>query len=203
MIGKRGTVDVVHTAHFQTDLDPGEDEPSPADILDAIGDHTAAGATKYGLWFDLAESDVLYNKAEVYEEVLKPDIPGTAADAISHAGTNGAPGTLPHELCAYLQLRTDFASRSARGGTHSAPCTRSACFTADLFVTGSVLGTSMTALGNKLKTSFNNGSLLGPVTIHPVIYSRTRRIRGDTPYTFNITNFVVSNQPRFLRTRYK
>lgn len=199
-----GAVDVVHTLHFQTDLSPGDAEPGASDVLDAIGDHLKpSGGIKYGTIYDLSESDARYDRMSVVQEVLKPTIAAGFHDDVAHIGTNGSPGGLPKELCAYLKLGTEAVSKSGRGGVHSGPATRSVLYDHESFITSSILGTSMAALGDKLKSSFTTGSLISPVTIHPVVYSRTRHARGDTPFTFNITSYQVSAKPRFLRTRYK
>lgn len=200
--GVRGGVRIAHTMHFQTDLSVGDSEPEPSDILDAIGDHFTTTSTKWLQLFDMSEADVVYDTASVFERVVPPAIAQTASDAISHVGVNGSPGSMPPELAAWIKVSGDAASRSARGGVHSGPITRTGMFSGGNFDTSSVLGTSLATVADKLLTSFDNGDTISPVTIHPVIYSRTRHLRGDTPYTFRITRAVVSPKPRFLRSRY-
>lgn len=200
--GLWGTTDIVHTLHFQTDLTTGDNEPSAADVLDAIGDHLDAGGGKYTMLYDLSESNVTYDRMAVVSEVLKPAIAEGFHDVVNHIGTNGTNGNIPPELCAYLKFSSDAVSKSGRGGVHSGPATRTALWSNAVFVTNSVLGTSLAALGTRMTQSFNNGSTFQTVTLHPVIYSRTRHQRGETPYTFRITSHSVSPKPRFLRTRY-
>jgi hypothetical protein len=38
-------------------------------------------------------------------------------------------------------------------------------------------------------------------TIRPVIYSRTRHQRGQSPFTFNLSGATVKVQPTWLRSR--
>jgi len=40
-----------------------------------------------------------------------------------------------------------------------------------------------------------------PSTLHPVVYSRTRHMRGLSPYTFKVTSATVNASEHFLRSR--
>lgn len=201
LLGTRGGVETALTAHYQTDLSVGDDEPSPSNVLDAIGDHHTTSATKWLSFFDLSESDVTFHTASLVERVLPSEIASSAVDVIAHIGVNGSPGSMPPELAAWIAVSGDEATRSARGGMHSGPITRSAAFSGGRFDATSTLGLSMQTVCDQLLDSFDTGGISG-VAIHPVVYSRTRHIRGLTPYTFRITRAVVSTKPRFMRSRY-
>ena len=56
------------------------------------------------------------------------------------------------------------------------------------------------ALAAKLDDSFDLGSII--IThVNPVVYSRTRRLRGESTWTFKVTSATANHQVRWLKSR--
>lgn len=197
------------TMHYQTALATGADEPSASDVLDQIIEHYGAGAAGTGMerWRATFAPPVKLRFARVYQELdpTSTDLPETADHAFLLDGS-AATGTYlePFAICPWVKFTTGIGSRSARGGTHLAPAIPSYVLTSGgLFDTTtswwsacvSLAGYQLDVLDAVFPSTFGAGDL------KPVIYSRTRRGRGETPFTFALTGATPSPVPRFLRRR--
>lgn len=183
--------------HYQTDLpagDPLASEPSPNDV--------AQGA--WGVFGqelrNTVPAGVVFHEVVAAEEVLKPDIGAAGGYTIGDLpGTLTGSGSGPAALSAVVNLHTELRSRSARGWVKLfSPIATTT------YVTGSTWAAAYMTLARafaaKLDDSFNIGAVI-ITTVHPVIYSRTRHERGNTPYVFRVTNATVNPQVRWQRSR--
>jgi hypothetical protein len=181
------------SVHYQTDVPLGGDEPDPSDVATGIWGHV--GTTFLGCF----SSYVTCHELVVLEETLPPDIGVAGAHAVGLNGTmSGSGDSLPAGVCPLLNIHTDTRSRSARGWTHmpylqwADRCGHSAWDSAAL--------SALQAFANLLADTIDLGSLI--IThLNPVVYSRTRRTRAESPWTFKVTNVHANPAPKYLRSR--
>jgi hypothetical protein len=197
------------TMHYQTDTGTLEGEPGANDVLDTIRHHYGSGGAGDGMerWLAIVPATVKLTFVRVYEELA----PGSTAIAGGAETTSNFSGNvavidagLPFALCPWVKFTTGIASRSSRGGSHLAPTIDQNHFGANgLFDTTLSYWSAIVDLANHMKESLSIGGS-GPFegsALNPVIYSRTRRERELSPYTFRITGASPSQVPRFLRRR--
>lgn len=199
-----GQKQVVHI-HYQTDVPLVGSEPSAADVLDFILDHFSTAGHNMSIFAGSMFSPAKLTRAVVREE-LDPSsgaIPAVAEETLSIVGTQalGAADATPSGLTIWLAFRTGTASRSARGGTHwFGPYNVNMLDSVGKWDTaGGVflnLGSTATVIAQSMSNVFDSTG-----DINPVVYSRTRRGRGQSPFVFPITAVPVSSEPRWLRRR--
>lgn len=200
---------MISSVHYQTDKALGDPEPSATKVLDELVNHFGSTSTNLSIWRACATSLCSFVECRVREEVeyWNGEIGVTASKAIGQTGSLGTAGAnaTPDGLAFWIGLKADLASKSARGGVHlPGPWPASLLDTDGRWLTGTG-GTFAAAqtLGAKIVDPLNDvfgiGGALGDIL--PVIYSETRRRRGQTPYTFQITQSRVSPEPRWLRRR--
>jgi hypothetical protein len=197
------------TMHYQTDGSPGASEPDAEAVLNNLCNHYGTGGGGFGMerWLVVIPPSVKLTFARTYEELApaSADIPGAAVRDFTLSGAAAVGENIePFALCPWMKFTTGLASRSSRGGTHLAPALAS--FTLDdggLFDTATAWWSAVDDLGGFMIDRLNDpfGGDFTAVDLQPVIYSRTRRARGETPFTFDITNYTPSPVPRFLRRR--
>jgi hypothetical protein len=180
--------------HYQSDLEPLEDEPTAQEVADGLW-------SKWGTQLRTCHhTTVVFDELVVTEEVLPPDIPSQASKAVAANGTltSGA-FDLPKGLVVLLGIKTTTPSRSAR--SHLAlGCPGPATFLGGGVWTSSVI-TPAQAFCDLLNDDVEVGGPIITHTMHPVVYSRTRRKRGESPYTFRVSNAVARPTPHWLRSR--
>jgi hypothetical protein len=138
-------------------------------------------------------------------QVRSEELPGSGqlpAEGFRNVGQDGLLAVLeddlPRELVAIVNLHTGVGSRSARGYM-----TLSGPYSEGHLTDKSWAGTYATeghAFADLLDDSFQLGSIQ-PAQVNPVVYSRTRRIRQLTPYTFRVTKATFNTRPHWLRSR--
>lgn len=179
--------------HYQTDVPTGGDEPAPADVADGI----------WGVWgtqfLACCPPTVSVHDLVVTEQVLPPD---TAVQGSKHVGLNGSiigSGTgLPRGLVPIINLHTDTVSRNARGHICMPSPLDNSFLVGNNWSSGMIA--ALDALAAKLDDSFDLGTII--IThVNPVIYSRTRRVRGQSPWTFRVTSASTNHVPHWLRSR--
>jgi hypothetical protein len=196
------------TMHYQTDGVTGAGEPPASEVLAEIIEHYGTGGGGVGMerWTVTVYPSVKLTSAAVYQELdpTSTDIPEAARRELALSGQAATGDELePFALCPWIKFGTGLASRSARGGTHGAPVIATyALDDGGLFDTGTAWWSALDDLAgymlDRLASPFDG--FLG-VDLQPVIYSRTRRARGQTPFTFDLSSAAPSRVPRFLRRR--
>jgi len=191
--------------HYQTDVPPLGSEPNASDILDAIGDHFSSAGHNYSKYTSCMANESQLTEARVREEVApgSGDVPDVATEVLAVSGTIGGAGTdaLPSAMCVWLAFSTGAAVRGGRGGTHAPPTMSAARLDGTgKWDTGTGYWTNINALCAAILDPFDNGGIT-PTDINPKVYSRTRRQRGQSPYTFALTAVTPSDEPRWLRRR--
>jgi len=182
--------------HYQTDVSVVGSEPDPNDVAAGIWaiirDHFI-GATPL---------DVTIDELVVGEEVLKPAIGASGSHPINVQGSFSTSGDrMPNACVAVLNRHTATRSRSARGwlmmpGGILADQQANGLWHTD----GGYWTAWLVPLAALLDNSFDLGSV-DPTHVNPVVYSRTRHQRGDSPYTFRVTNATANPQVRWLKSR--
>lgn len=195
------------TMHWQTDLNATDDEAPASQILDNILDHFSSSGHNMSNFAATMKSQVKLTKARVREEVEpgSGDIAEVAEEVLGITGTNGsiAGDQLPPELCVWLHLGTGNASRSSRGGFHLPFQLDPALLTSTgAWDTAVMTAAPYTTLGNLVIDDINDAfGTSGLSDIKSIIYSRTRRARGLSPYTFGLTDYLFSPKVRWLSRR--
>lgn len=197
-------VDCVSSLHYQTDVPLSGNEPSPEDVLTQIDQHFSSSGTNMSKWVGLAHTGAVLVETRLYEEVDDPgSTPPTGA-----VHTYALPGTAqalaadapPVELCIYISLTTAKLGRSFRGGVHTPPVYSAAMFNSigqvdtvpSDYAKYTALGTAIVDVLDDVFATTGD--------IKPVIYSRTRRARGQS-FAEDVTAFQVRPQFRWLRRR--
>lgn len=197
-------VQCVANLHYQTDVPIAGSEPSPETVLTQLDQHFSSSGTNMSKWLALMQNGAQLVESRVYEEVdpASDDAPTGARQDYALGGTQGALGSdaLPVELCAYISLTTSKLGRSFRGGVHSFPLPSNSLLSG----TGT-LDTSSGAYVNYTNMATLIVDVLDDVfgttgDIKPIIYSRTRRARGES-FSEDITGSRVRTDLRWLRRR--
>jgi hypothetical protein len=179
--------------HYQTDLSFIGDEPDPSDVAGGIW--TLIGTA----FLACCHSTIHVDELIVAEEVLKPDLGAAGSHIVNQDGTfSSGSSTIPHALAAVVNLHTATRSKSARGWCMMPSPLVAAALATDLW-TGTYL-TALQTLAALLDNSFDMGTI--DIThVNPVVYSGTRRKRGEEPWTFRVTSSTVNPQTRWLKSR--
>lgn len=180
--------------HYQSDLTIGQEEPDPEDLASAVWAHLTTA------YRNATSAGVTIDECVATQEVLKPAIPKVGNHLVNLVGTgSSATQYCPRALVPLIQLKTNTHIRSAHGWQFlSAPGG------ADLFSGGQWNASGLQAFYDTYAALLNDDVETGSVvtvTWHPVIYSRTRHKRGETPYTFRVTSAVADTHPTWLRSR--
>ena len=179
--------------HYQTDVPLGGDEPDPSDIAAGIWGHL--GSAFKACFSSHTTVQVLL----VGQEVLPPDIGIAGSHDVNEVGTlSGSGDSFPDGCCPLVNLHTNVRSRSARGWLHLPP-PRWADNVSNNVWSGSVV-TAITAFRALLDDEIDLGSLI-ITQLNPVVYSRTRRQREETPYTFRVQSATLNPSVHWLRSR--
>lgn len=179
--------------HYQTDVALAGSEPDPGDVADAIWSHIGGG------FLSLTSTQIRIDELVVLEQTVPPLIGVAGAHTINQLGTQSAyAGELPRALCPILNFHTDTRSRSARGWTFMPQITAAAYYSGGLW--SAAFQTSMNDFAALLDDSMDLGAI-NPTHLNPVVYSRTRHLRGQDPYTFRVKTVKVNPRPGYLRSR--
>lgn len=181
------------TLHYQTDVPLSGSEPDPSDV--ASGIWTLIGATLRAT----AANDVTFTSVDVAEQLPPGQIGAAGSFAITTGSGTVVPNSqLPYATVPLINLHTGVASRSSRGWVHLCSPRLSTYVGNDVW-TAAYLNL-LTLFGATLDDSFDLGTL--QIThVNPVVYSRTRHLRGLTPFTFRVKSASANPQVRWLRSR--
>jgi hypothetical protein len=196
----RAGVTVVNTFHEVARPDAGSDDPSADTVRDVL---TAALNTKYRA---VLPTDATLQSLTVREE-LPPgstDIPRESVATIGLAGTRTITDTnLPMSMTLLATIRTNAAVRSGHGRLFMPLPTQQNCLTAQgIWQVTNAYWIASGAFMAELNLN-HNWTVLGVPSGHlaTVVYSRTRRARGDAFYYFDMTAYVLRPAPHWLRSR--
>lgn len=180
--------------HYQSDVAPLGDEPDGDSVADAVYTHLGAD------FLQSLPTVVTLHDLVATEQVVPPAIgaQGSHHVGLPGIGISGAQD-LPRELVPLVNMRTNTVSRSARGhiflcgpGDKSKVVDRK---WTDAFIAGAYQG-----LVDKLDDQLTLGAV-NPTHLNPVIYSRTRHLRDQDPFTFGVVSAAVKVRPTWLRSR--
>lgn len=182
------------SCHYQTDVGDIGSEPNPDDVARLFWQHIA---TPY---LTIQPTALTVHELIVTEEVLKPAIGVVGAHLVGLTGfsATGADAT-PLALVPLVNLHTQTHSRSARGWQFLGSLQNATHLDAG----GNWEATTVAAIqdyANKLAESFGVGDV-NVTTCKPVIYSRTRHQRGQSPFVFPVSSAIVNPRPTWLRSR--
>lgn len=174
------------------------DDVTAAAVRDAL--HTAL-TTKYRA---LMPNTVSVDLLDVREEVdpAGSAIPEEATQTIGLLGTR-AVGTFgePIGLSQVVSFKTNAAVRSGHGRMWLPVIDKDTLTTTGVFTTTGAFATAITAFFDELKSNHGITIALDSWIASQVVYSRTRRARGDANFYFDVTAYVRRMTPHWLRSR--
>jgi hypothetical protein len=191
---------IVNTGHFKVEnINTGINDPSPATVGDDLWSKIGA---KYRA---LLGTNAVVHSMTILEELAPDDtsIPRLYIKSLELAGTRTPPATvLQAAMCVMAKYNTNAPVRGAIGKMFLPPILSSA----DLISGGKVdltltFGVACIAFANEWATTSPHGTGLDEYHTVPVVYSRTRRRRGEPFYYFGITSATVSPLERWLDRR--
>lgn len=179
--------------HYKTDVPAGGDEPDPNDVAQG------AWATIHSALVAASPNDVHFSEVSARQMVLPPEI-GAAG---SYTPPDAAGGITPDEqvplaVVPVINLHSNVASRSGRGWFHLASPRKSTYITQSQWTTTYL--TLLQAVADAATESFELGSVIITNCV-PVVYSRTRHVRAEDPFAFDVVSATVQPQCRWLRSR--
>jgi hypothetical protein len=192
------------TLHYQTAVGLDGLERPIADILRELEEAFSLTGQNLQHFTNPLRADNVFTFSRLREE-LEPGSPAIPDQALNLKSLPGGVGAvvgdkLPIEACVWVALRTGVASRSSRGGFHLPPVLDPAQLDGNGRWSSSLLASAdMVTLAGKLNDTFTD--VIGTLDLIPVVYSRTRRARGQEPWTFNIIDANFSSRVRWLRRR--
>jgi hypothetical protein len=179
--------------HYQTDVPLGGDEPDPDDVAAAVWGHV--GTT----FKNCFSSHTTVTAIAALEEVLAPDIGVAGTHTVGEVGTLAGSGdSMQDSVCPLINLHTAVRSRSARGWMFMPPPRWSDRWS----VVGwdGTLQADLAAFCAQLDDVIDLGTLI--IThLNPVVYSRTRRQRATSPWTFRVASATARTKAHWLRSR--
>lgn len=192
----------INTLHYRLEGDTAfaTNEPTVADVCSEV--FNKLGAAYRALLYGDRHLNRIVGRTEV--QTWLGEVASAGEFVSGAAGTLiGGDGKLPNPLSAVVDLHTDVASRSSRGWLMLPGSVNSA----DMDGSGkwSAAGdyrTACVAFANLLDDNIQH-DVAGVHAWHlqPVIYSRTRRKRGQDPYYFFVHSAIVKQDPRWVNRR--
>jgi hypothetical protein len=180
--------------HYQTDLSPGGNEPDPTDVANDIWNQIGAP------YKACSPGDLFIHELVVTEEVLPDTIGVSGVHTVDQSGLLPMGSRhLPMELVPIVLFHTQTRSRSARGHSFLAGPLNESFLTTDGVWENSYLG-ALQGFANACLLSFDLGTI-NVTHVNPVVYSRTRHRRLQTPYTFKLSGSTAKPAPTWLRSR--
>lgn len=181
------------SVHYKEDVPAGGANNDPSELASKVWDHVGPAFK--------ATFSSLYTVQEVLalEEVVPPAIGVAGSHTVNEAGTlTGTGDSMPDGAVAVINVHTNTRSRSARGWFHP-PSPRWADRVSGNSWDGTML-TALNALCAVLDDSISEGGTFPP-TLVPVVYSRTRAVRGQDPFAFDVTSLSVNPRVHWLKSR--
>lgn len=133
------------------------------------------------------------------------DIPEGRSKIKNLAGTSAISGNLaPPEMCLVCSVKTSVLSRSARGHMFLPPIFAATHVIDDTVDAASASYTTAQNFRDALDTIRGSGGFTSgspSFTAPLVVYSKTRRRRGQSPWLFDATSTSVRNRSHWLRSR--
>lgn len=194
-------IEIVNTFHVV-------DQPTPASSGDASADQVrdtldAALTTKYRAI--LGTSDLLQTLT-VRQEVDpgSGDVPEESVKSIGLNGTRTGVTTkdLSGGLCMLVAVNSNAAVRGGKGRMWMPPAWTSSVVTAGgIWASSSLYWVNVKAFMDEMLVTHNTGGSVNTYDINWIVYSRTRRARGDANYWFDVSGYTMRPAQHFLRTR--
>lgn len=189
-------VQVVNDLHYHVVPPLAGSQPDPADVLAGIDGHLR---TAYRACLSLGYN---VNSAELRQMVApwESDIPVAASLNVNQAGTLAQSDTkLPVPMAAIVKLRSNAALRSGRGYL-ALPSPRQSTYIGNDGKWTGTFATNMQTLAALLDDVLELGSV-DPSHAYPVVYSRTRHERNESPWWFDVVEGIPRQVPSWRRSR--
>lgn len=197
---QRGTLLIENVLHY-SDSEPALNPASATDVADALN-------TKFtSAYRQLLTLDATFVAIDVREELAPGDtsIPASGSHANGAAGTRDASAyECSPALCGMIAKHTNAAVRGGAGRFFAPPVFRKSELLAGGFDNSASYRPAMTTMSGLMDDTLTGvGSVLGVggSDLTPVVYSRTRRGRGDTNWFFSISSCPVSTIQHWLESR--
>lgn len=181
---------------------------APLDILQVDVDTalTALGDNLKTPFKNMLATDFTLNEITgVTEEALPSAIPFTGAYPVNLSGTRShTDDRLPLGLSALVAIRTHAAVRGGSGRFWAPPPIGSiALGGGHTWDHTQAYWLNVKAFCDALMRTISAGDWfsLGGTRLDLVVYSRTRRLRGDAVYAFDASSYAIRDEPHWLRSR--
>lgn len=188
---------VAPSIHYHTESDVVRGEIGASEAAARVWEHL--GNEFASLCQPALHIDSVVTREEV--EYWNGAIPATGAHPVDVDGTSGSINLdLPRSLSGIINLKTDAAIRSGHGWIMCPPHQDKGAHTGGHWLTTSWYYTALQAFAAKITDEFDQS---GTDTRHykPVVYSQTRRRRGDSNYWFHVTAAIPKARPTWVRSR--
>jgi hypothetical protein len=177
--------------------------PLSADLRSASALATIVDGWLTTAYRGLADSTLVLHDIKVTEDVDYWN--GTVADqaikSIELAGTlTGLDHKASEGICVWSKAQIAEVFKGNHGGWHTPPMLHSTWLTnAGQWDSSSTAWTATKTVNDALLAGVDYDAGLGHVSY--ILYSQTRRRKGDANYYFDVVNLVRDAQPHFLRSR--
>lgn len=191
-------VQIVNTFHVAGRGGVLVEKPSADQVRDAMD---SAFTTKYR---NLLSDNVTFQTITVTEEV-DPNgsaVPDQSVKSIALPGNRAIANTkLAGGLCIVAKLATNAAVRSGHGRLFLPPAYADGevATGGNWYALGQYWSQAKTFLDELMES--HDWDLLSDGHLDPVVYSRTRRQRGDDNWFFDISAYIMRSKQHFLRSR--
>ena len=190
-------IQIVNVLHVKDDPVLGPDARSAHQMADELDTWLST------LWRAQATPHVVLDTIKVTETQTSSDTSPAEqwVKDIGLAGSRaGADGLLDPALCLWTKSLVAQSFKGNHGGIHAPPSYDQSDWQTDgLAVTSSSYWTAVGAFNNALQAGHDYGTILGHLSY--VLYSQTRRDRGDADWYFDVTAMSRSRRMHFLRSR--
>jgi hypothetical protein len=195
----RSGVLLVNVFHTVATADVGIGDATADEVRDALN---TALTTKYRAILDTGST---LNSLTVRQELDPGDtsIPAESVLTIGSLGTRSVSDSyLPMSLTQLVSLRTNAAVRSGHGRMFMPPPIASSNLsTGGIWSTGAPYWSNVGTFMTELLSTHRVGGIGTGSDLHTVVYSRTRRARGDSEYWFGVSAYIQRPAPHWLRSR--
>jgi len=181
------------SVHYKEDVPAGGDNNDPSQLASVVWTHVGA---QFKACFTSSTS---VKEVLALEETVAPTIGVAGAHTVNEAGTlTGSGDSMPQGCVPLINIHSNTRSRSARGWFHMPSPRLADRVSANVW--DSTMLSILNSLCGVLDDSISEGGTFPP-TLVPVVYSRTRAVRAQDPFAFDVVSLSVNPKVHWLRSR--
>ncbi len=195
-----GGAEIINSFHIKKDPDALTTDVSADDVAGFVSTWLATA------WKAVVPEEATVQTLTVREELAPGDssVPDEGSRSYGTAGTLATGDTvLPRPMCMWVAAHTNAAVRSGHGGMFLPPALASNYLDAGGVIksTNDYWNAAATLIGDLLAGHDYTIVPSSAGHLSYVIYSRTRRARGDAEYYFDVTSMTRHPEWHWLRSR--